>query len=95
MDASWRSMSVWKKSASVVTNESALIVTVLTCFSRASVALDCIVVGFLSFRGLREFLVVSALGLLLPLSRHDDVLHGCICSVALGTRRRAFCDCLV
>ena len=32
-----RSMSVWKKSASVVANESALIVTVLTCISSASV----------------------------------------------------------
>ena len=30
-------MGVWKKSASVVTNESALIVTVLTCLSSASV----------------------------------------------------------
>ena len=37
MVSSWRSMSVWKKSASLVTNESALIVTVLTCLSSASV----------------------------------------------------------
>ena len=37
MVSSWLTMSVWKKSASVVTNESALIVTVLTCLSSASV----------------------------------------------------------
>ena len=37
MVSSWRSMSVWKKSASVVTTESALIVTVFTCFFGASV----------------------------------------------------------
>ena len=31
MVSSWRSMSVWKMSASKNANESALIVTVLTC----------------------------------------------------------------
>ena len=37
MVSSWRSMSVWKKSASVVTTESALVVTVFTCFFGASI----------------------------------------------------------
>ena len=56
---------------------------------------DCIVAGFLSFRGLREFLVVDALGLILPLARHDDVLHGFVYSVAFGNRLRTFSNCFV
>ena len=37
MVSSWRRMSFWKKFASLNANEYALIVTVLTCFSSASV----------------------------------------------------------
>ena len=63
-------MSAWKKSASVAAKESALMGHGLDLFLERFVLLecapDCIVVGFLSFRGLHEFLVVDTLGLILP-----------------------------
>ena len=70
MVSSWRSMSVWKKSASLNTNESALIVHGLDVFLERFGLLECasdgFVVGHFSFRGLDEFLVVGSFGLRLP-----------------------------
>ena len=64
----------------------------LESFGLLECAPDSIEVGLFGCRGLRKFLVVSMLGLFLPLSRRDDVLYGCICSVAFGARRGAFRD---
>ena len=64
-------------------------------FSLLECALDCIVIGLFSFRSLNEVVVVGTLSLNLPLARHGNGLHGCVCVVAFGNRRRTFSDCFV
>ena len=70
MVSSWRAISDWKKSASVVTNESAPHCHGLDVFLERFGLLECasdgVVVGLFSFSGLRELHVVSTFGLYLP-----------------------------
>ena len=76
MVSCWRSMSVWKKSASTNANESALI-------------------GLFRYGRISELLIVCWFALLLPCTRLDNGLYGCIGVMAFGSRRGAFCLCFV